>query len=219
MKYHEKKVRTVTIQIILIIMMLPSVLSILDSNASNNNMSIIVNVTQTREHPLLFLSIGYNDSDVLNEDDFLTSVWRHSEYIDYLFPLSESSGVSYISKPFFIGEDCFIGFPSKGEARYQCTKDIINRKLSIEGNFNYTLGSIIGLASDVFFSELGVYYDGKYEGIPSPHLIRVYDPILNNDKYHKSTSAHELGHQFGLCDELYGADDFRIQDNASDCPN
>ena len=173
-----------------------------DSNLSNNNMLVTINISTTRGlNQILYVPIDNIISDyetkVNNAHDFIQRIYPVKDNIFNKTIISDvyNSGVGLLLTD---DEQCdFIESFFKGYA--------------ISGTLEYR---VIGVVNNDWFNQHGMNGTGGY----TCHIPFV--AIVTNPRH---IVAHEIGHTFGLCDE-YLPDVWKYQDTANHttvnlCPN
>ena len=90
---------TMIAYLLLLFVLLPIGLAISDSNSSNDNLTVYINITQTNAYPKLFINYGYEEDDILSSADFNSHVIEQNKYVDLFFPIKEENTLLTIPDP------------------------------------------------------------------------------------------------------------------------
>ncbi|MDP3698371.1 MAG: hypothetical protein Q8R47_02180 [Nanoarchaeota archaeon] len=201
------KNKTIVIFTLTFLLTFSIVYAIGDTNLSNNNMFITVDVVNTRTLNLTFVRID-------NANDFDQIVQESLNFINETFPVATDS-ITHGSNIVYQTSTAEKNDPDK-----------LNHNLKtfsiISANIGQTIGILPGgwFASNSGSNSLGeaIFFPGKLSN-PSAVLVESVG--------HKGIAAHELGHTIGGFCEEYDSGDWSYQDNLSSfsypffakCPN
>ncbi|MBI2005658.1 MAG: hypothetical protein HYS80_02745 [Candidatus Aenigmarchaeota archaeon] len=179
---------------ILAMILLHSVYAISDSNLSNNNMSTFVNVTSAKPLVISFVHYAIDANDQMN--DYESQVNSQIDFIRRVYPIQDINPFIIYDESLLLGDSLrtFVSqdFPHRSQF---LLRDLESKLLIAE--INHTQ-KIVGLISENFAPTL----NGFTLGFSHPnfkHAVVVRKDTVDEDT--TTTSTHEIGHTFDLCDE------------------
>jgi len=196
--YFLKKVRILIIIPIMFLFLSLSIFALEDSNPDNNFKNISVNVVETDELSLHFVKIE-SIKHPLETNAFNIHVEDHVNFLKKTYPLADDA-VTHTS-----GMTAPVTKNTIKRAYYEFAK----RK---EFYGNYSVDLFAGLAPLNFTGDTDGRWDDDY-----PNTVLSRHTTF-------TTTAHEIGHSFGLCDELntlawHGQNLLYIYKGVGGCPN
>src|SRR3989344_6530882 len=187
--------------ILVVCVLLYSVSAITDTNQSNNNLSVLVNVSNTDDFVVTFVPIDEMRST------YPTVVQKNIELINRTYPTSDTE---FIPLRKDVIHDSNIGSQLNPIEEIGVLYDIYrSNRLSLGTVLSGSIFAdrVVGIVPDGWFAAHG---GGGTQGYAiSTPIFTFRGVIIEEDERH--LAAHELGHTFGLCDE-YNNDTWANQD-------
>ncbi|MEK6983546.1 MAG: hypothetical protein AABX33_03150 [Nanoarchaeota archaeon] len=169
-------------QLVILLLFVNTVSAITDSNPSNNIMNISINVVETKSFNLFFIPVN-------TINNFDTVVDRNFNFLNNTFPISDDGismfkEVSTIVAPENLSTDGELAEGELDDIRIKILGKVFLEKQKVT--------NAIGIVKENYLVPInatGINFNSKGA-----------DVILVDESQLKTT-AHEVGHTFGLCDE------------------
>jgi hypothetical protein len=201
-----KKLTTCVICITSLIYFISNSLSVLsiDTNTTNNLLSTSVNITEVPDLSITFVQYVRNETDSIDQYYYKTA-----QYIDYLkkvFPLSDYNNYTIELEKIMPSQDLIEGINNKTLRVCDLLTDI---QLQMFLSKKYS-DRFVGIVKSNFHPNVTTSFS----------CPGFFGSVIQREDQYISTSAHEIGHTFGLCDE-YNRSLWLIQNNTrmGGCPN
>ena len=190
----QNKEMKIIFECVIFIILLNCVTAISDSNLTNNNLTVSVNVTTAKPLSISFVHYAINAADTMSDYD--SQVNSQIAFIKSVYPIPDGNPFIVYDQPLFLNSPLreFISqnFTNRNSL---LLKDLDSKLLVAEVNYSQR---IVGVISENFAPALNGYTVGfSYPGYSDAVIIRKKLPGDDTS----TSSAHEVGHTFDLCDE------------------
>lgn len=202
---ENKIIRNLICYIILFCLMLNTISSISDSENVNNNMTIYVEVHDTRNLDLVFVPID-------NMHDYVKYTDQMAEFVSKTFPLDDSALQNMYG--WNTSKKC-CPINSGGIYSLKFFWGLFLHKIerSVKSHYYITPERIVGVLPKDWFK---INYRKNISGIT---LSKIGQKSVLVERGYQEIAAHELGHTYGLCDEYYLDNWFKDYDAYGVCGN
>ena len=196
----------ITLILVIILFNINLIFSATDSDLSNNNMSIQINIRDTAELKINFIAVDYTSNNISN---FISSSKENIDFINSTYPLAKDKFIPIVSSN--------INFSSNvGGKLNQIEKLILLLRLYSMGRLEgKDYKRIMGIVQEGWFSQ-------RNDTIKGYSLSLLKTGIVEDSFRHGSAHelAHTIGFPLGLCEEYLNST-WQKQDNIPlfSCPN